>query len=32
MYIAPGVDHSDASLTPGYPESIRSFLNRHGEK
>jgi pimeloyl-ACP methyl ester carboxylesterase len=32
MYIAPGVDHSDASLTPGYPESIRSFLNRYGEK
>ena len=32
MYIAPGVDHSDASHTPGYPGSIRSFLNRYGEE
>lgn len=32
MYIAPGVDHSDASHTPGYPEAIRSFLNHYGEE
>jgi len=32
MYIAPGVDHSDASHTPGYLLSIRSFLNRYGEE
>lgn len=29
MYIAAGVDHSDASHTPGYLEAIRSFLNRY---
>ena len=27
MYIAPGVDHSDASRTPGYLEAVHSFLN-----
>ena len=32
MYIAPCAGHSDASLTPGYSEAIRSFLNSHGEK
>ena len=31
MYIAPGVDHSDASHTPGYANAIRSFLDRYGE-
>ena len=30
MYIAPGADHSDASHTPGYLESVRSFLDRYG--
>ena len=32
MYIAPGVDHSDASHTPGYLGAIRSFLNHTGEE
>lgn len=32
MYIAPGVDHSDASHTPGYMTAVRSFLNRYGEE
>ncbi len=32
IYIAPGVDHSDASHTPGYLSSIRSFLNHYGEE
>ncbi len=31
MYVAPGADHSDASHTPGYLASIRSFLNHYGE-
>jgi uncharacterized protein len=32
MYIAPGVDHSDASHTPGYLGAIQSFLDQHGDK
>jgi pimeloyl-ACP methyl ester carboxylesterase len=30
MYVAPGVDHSDASHTPGYLKAVRLFLNHQG--
>ena len=30
LYIAKGVGHSDSSLTPGYRDAIRSFLDRKG--
>jgi pimeloyl-ACP methyl ester carboxylesterase len=29
MYIAKGVDHSDASLTPEYPAAVKSFINKY---
>lgn len=29
MYIGPGADHSDASLTPGYPEAVKAFVDRY---
>jgi pimeloyl-ACP methyl ester carboxylesterase len=29
MYIAKGVGHSDASLTPGYQRAVKSFLDRN---
>jgi len=29
LYIAPGVGHSDSSLTPGYPEAVKQFLDRY---
>ena len=32
MYIAEGVGHSDSSLTPGYPDAIKSFLDRNWQK
>jgi pimeloyl-ACP methyl ester carboxylesterase len=32
MYIAPGAGHSDASHTPGYPDAMRSFLDRCGDR
>lgn len=28
MYIGPGADHSDASLTPGYPAAVKDFIDR----
>ncbi|MFO7964853.1 MAG: alpha/beta fold hydrolase [Desulfobacterales bacterium] len=28
IYIAEGADHSDSSLTPGYPHAVKSFLDR----
>lgn len=28
MYIAPGADHSGASLTPGYPAAVKAFIDR----
>lgn len=29
MYIGPGADHSDASLTPGYPAAVIAFIDRY---
>ena len=29
LFVAEGADHSDSSLTPGYREAVRNFLDRH---
>ncbi len=29
LFVGRGSDHSSSSLTPGYPEAIRTFLERH---
>jgi len=29
LFVAKGADHSDSSLTPGYREAVRNFLERH---
>ncbi|OQW96482.1 MAG: lysophospholipase [Desulfobacteraceae bacterium A6] len=29
LFVAKGADHSDSSLTPGYSEAVRDFLDRH---
>jgi pimeloyl-ACP methyl ester carboxylesterase len=29
LYVAPGVGHSDASLTAGYPGALKKFLDRY---
>jgi pimeloyl-ACP methyl ester carboxylesterase len=29
MYIGTGADHSDASLTPGYPAAVKAFIDRY---
>ena len=29
LYIAEGVGHSDSSRTPGYPEAVRTFVDRY---
>ena len=29
LYVAEGAGHSDSSRTPGYAESVKSFLDRH---
>jgi pimeloyl-ACP methyl ester carboxylesterase len=28
MYIAEGAGHSDSSLTPGYPDAVKSFIDK----
>jgi pimeloyl-ACP methyl ester carboxylesterase len=32
MYIAEGAGHSDCSQTPGYPDAVRSFIERNWQK
>ncbi len=29
LYVAEGAGHSESSLTPGYPDAVRSFLERN---
>jgi pimeloyl-ACP methyl ester carboxylesterase len=29
LYVAPGVGHSDSSKTVGYPNALKSFVDRH---
>ena len=31
IYIAEGVGHSDSSLTPGYPDAVKSFIDKRWE-
>ena len=31
MYVARGVGHSDSSLTPGYPDAVKAFLDKRWE-